>query len=334
MNNNLKKHLYKCLMFLITIFILVGCTTDTNNKINDDEKLNIITTIFPAYDFVREITQDSTNLSLLIPLGAEMHHYEPTPQDLINIQNCDVFIYVGGISDYWIDDLLKSLDTSSITIIKLIDLVQVLEEEIIEGMEVEHDDSHDHHHEDHNHDDHHHHDIEYDEHIWTSIKNTMIINQEICRILATLDSYNAKFYYSNLADYIEELEILDSSFQEVINNAARKTLLFGDRFPFRYFIEDYNLNYYAAFPGCSTLTEASSATIAFLIDKVNEENIPVVFHLEFSNQNIVDIIVESTNAKKLQFHSAHTISKAEFDQGVTYLSIMYQNLEAIKEALS
>lgn len=318
-NNMLKK----LLVTIISIGLLTSCTSSTTNH-QEKDSLKVITTIFPPYDFIREIAGEKVSLSMLIPLGSETHHYEPTIQDMKNIADCDIFIYTGGESDEWVSTLLKDIDTSNITIIKLMDVVDIVEEEIKEGMDVEEED-------DDGNDDEEAHD--YDEHVWTSLRNSMIIVQELSKQLIALDPANTTVYQENTMNYLQQLQTLDNEFSQVVENASRNTLIFGDRFPFRYFVEDYNLDYYAAFPGCSTMSDASASTITFLIDKVKQENIPVVFYIEFSTELIADVIVESTNATKLIFNSAHTISKEDFDNGVTYLSIMQQNLDNLKVAL-
>jgi len=305
--------------------ILTGCNNNTVNPESENSagKLSIVTTIFPQYDFVREIAGDSVELTMLLSPGSESHSYEPTPQDIITIQNCDIFIYVGGESDEWVDGILDSMDTGNMKIIPLMDLVDTVEEEIVEGMEAEDGAAG----EDENEA------PELDEHVWTSPKNAITIVQYISDTLCELDNANVAAYKVNTASYLEELSELDAAFREVIDNALRHTLVFADRFPFRYLANNYGLEYYAAFPGCATETEASAATVAFLIDKVKEEDIPVVFYIEFSNEKMADTICESTNAQKLLFHSCHNISKEDFKSGISYLELMTQNMINLKEAL-
>lgn len=307
-------------------FLLLGC--NTINSAQKDNKLSVVTTIFPQYDFVREIAGDNVNLSMLLKPGSESHSYEPTPKDIITIQNCDVFIYVGGESEKWAEDILDSIDTKNIKIISLMECVDIVEEEIVYGMEHEHED--DVHHEDeHSHDE----EIEYDEHVWTSPKNAIKIVNQISAVLSSLDEKNKDKYNKNTKEYITKLEELDSLFKSIINNSSRKTLVFGDRFPFRYFADAYGLDYYAAFPGCSTETEASAATVSFLINKVKDDNIPVVFYIELSNEKMADTICEATGAKKLLLHSCHNITKKDFDNGISYLDLMEVNANNLVEAL-
>ncbi|MDR1956830.1 MAG: metal ABC transporter substrate-binding protein [Treponema sp.] len=283
-------------------------------------KLTVVTTIFPSYDFVRHIAGDQVSLTMLLPPGAESHSFEPTPQDIIKIQNCDVFVYGGGESDAWVDQILESMDTSRMEIITLMDCVEVVEEEIVEGMQEEEaaEESEE---------------PEYDEHVWTSPQNAKLIVRKIADVLKRRDEANAARYEKNTGAYLTQLTELDASFQKMIQGAKRKTLVFGDRFPFRYLADAYGLRYFAAFPGCSTETECSAATVAFLIDKVRSEEIPVVFHLELSNEKIADTICEETGAKKRLLHAAHNITKRDFDRGVGYYDLMAQNVQALQEAL-
>ncbi|MDR0648855.1 MAG: zinc ABC transporter substrate-binding protein [Synergistaceae bacterium] len=466
------------------------------------EKVSIVTTIFPQYDFARAIAGDRADITMLLRPGAESHTYDPTPRDILKIQNCDVFIYGGGESDEWVKRVLGSVDTSNMKIISLMDCVETVEEEIVEGMQEEEEEGHSHdegfevsdirdrptfadwkgdwqsgypyildgtldevfehkaeddpektaeHYRKYYTDgyktdysrivlddkdnsityyaagkevakvkyeyrgyavltyddgskgvryqfeaagptngapkyiqfsDHaykpteglehfhlyngndgfepmlenlvnwptfypasmsgeeiaesmigHDHEAEYDEHVWTSPRNAKIIVQKISDTLAGVDPAGAAVYKKNTAAYIAELDKLDKAFSGVVKGASRKTLVFGDRFPFRYFADAYGLKYFAAFPGCSTETEASVATIAFLINKVKAEKIPVVFHIELSNEKIADTICEATGAKKLRLHAAHNISRDDFQNGVTYLDIMTANVGALKEAL-
>jgi zinc transport system substrate-binding protein len=284
-----------------------------------DGTLQVVSTIFPPYDFVRSITGDKAGLTMLLPPGAESHSFEPTPQDIIRVQNCDVFIYVGGESDAWVEMILESVDTSRMEIITLMDCVEVVEELIVEGMQEEEEEEEE--------------GPEYDEHVWTSPRNAKLIVRKIADVLKRKDRANAAEYERNTVSYLEKLTELDGSFQTMINGARRKTFIFGDRFPFRYFADAYGLSYFAAFPGCSTETECSAATVAFLIDKVRAEQIPVVFHIELSNEKIADTICEGTGAKKLLLHAVHNVSKREFDGGATYYDLMSNNLRNLREAL-
>lgn len=362
----------RAIFVLVSIFAILLFTTGCNRQqtvqapvdAGNEASLQIVTTIFPQYDFVRQIAEDRVELTMLLSPGAESHGFEPTPRDIIAINSADLLVYVGGHGDIWVERILASLDTE-IRTVALMDLVEPLEEEIVEGMEHghhhhEHSHSHDHHHShdhedcddgehehshshDHHHshehdnddcDDDHHHEHHYDEHVWTSPENAILIVEALTDILAELDPANAEFFRSNAAAYIAELEELDRAFAEVVATGVRTTLIFGDRFPMRYFTDAYGLTYFAAFTGCSAETQASPATIAFLIEKVRTEDIPVVLHVELSNRLIANVIVEATGARLLEMHSLHNVSPADYAAGVTYLELMRRNMETLREALN
>ncbi len=288
-----------------------------------DEKKNVVATIFPEYDFLRQICGEHANLSMLLTPGAESHSFEPTPQDMITVQNADLFVYVGGDSDAWVEQILSSMDTSAMTIVKLMDCVSVVEEEAVEGMMPDEDEESGGEEK-----------PEYDEHVWTSPENAELIVQKLCDALCGIDAENAKDYQANTADYIAKLEDLDEEFRTVVKQGVRTEIVVGDRFPFRYFVDAYGLTYYAAFPGCSTDTECSAATIAFLTDKVKQDHIPVVFHIELSNCKVCDSICEATGAKAELLNAVHNVSKADFEAGVTYLDLMEHNVMVLQEALN
>ena len=318
----MKKIIAVFLAALTVCALLCACSgsSDTGSK-NEDKKLSIVTTIFPPYDFARQVSGGKAELAMLLPPGTESHNFDPTPQDMIKIQNADLFIYVGGESDKWVEDLLSSSSKKPKKMIALMNCVDKLEEEIVEGMQAEEesDDSDE---------------VEYDEHVWTSPKNAIIISKKICSELKELDPQNASLYESNTNEYSKKLSSLDNDFKRVTEAGKRNIMVFGDRFPFKYFADAYSLKYYAAFPGCSGETEPSAATVAFLIDKVKEEKIPVVFVIEFSSGKIADTICESTGAKKLTMHSCHNVTQEQFEGGVTYLELMQQNVINLEEALS
>jgi len=311
------------IMLIIAMLSVFGCKP--SRTAGQDGKLNVTVTIFPAYDFVRQIAGDKVNLTMLLSPGAESHSFEPSPRDIITIQNSDLFIFVGGESDAWVERILQSMNTDNMSIFAMMDFVDVVEEEFVEGMEHDHD--HDHEEEEYCED------AEYDEHVWTSPRNAILIIRSITELLCKIDESNAEFYTEKAAAYIEELQKLDAAFYELIAGAKRKTIVFGDRFPFRYFVDAYGLSYYAAFSGCSTDTEPSAATVAFLINKIRAEQIPVVFHIELSNERMANTISEETGAKKLLLHSVHNITKRDFDSGIGYLELMRRNAGALREAL-
>ncbi len=309
--------------------------------------MSIVTTIFPPYDFTREIAGEHAEISMLLPPGAETHSFEPSPQDIIKIQNADLFIYNGGESDTWVDGILESMGNDAPQTLKMMDAVPLLSEEIVEGMEEEeheHAEDADHAEEDadhteeeadHDHEEgaHTHEDV-MDEHVWTSPKNAILISEAITAKLSLLDPANAQTYVDNLNAYKEKLSALDSQFKEIVAGGARTTLVFGDRFPLRYFAHEYGLTYFAAFVGCSTQSDASAATVAFLIDKVKAEQIPYVLYIELSTHKIADAVADAAGAQTAEFHSCHNLSKEDFDAGETYLSLMARNVETLKAALS
>ncbi len=301
----------------LALLCLSSCSAPKND--NDDEKLKIVTTIFPQYDFAREIGGDNVSLQMLVTPGGESHSYEPTPQDIIAVKNCDIFICTGGGSDVWSNVILNSIDTENITIIKMMDCVEAVEEEITEGMKEKIGTEEE--------------EPEYDEHVWTSVKNAKKISSEIGKAMISKDSDNEDYYRENLNSFLSELDSLDKDYEKAVKTAKNTTLIFGDRFPFRYLFEDYGLKYYAAFPGCSTESDVSAKNMMFLIDKVKEESLPAVYYIEFSARKIADTISAETEAEPLLFHSCHTVSKEDFDSGITYIDLMKQNLENLKRGL-
>ena len=290
----------------------------------DDGKLKIVTTIFPQYDFVRAIAggTGAVNVRMLLSPGEEVHSYEPTPLDIKEIQNCDLFIYVGAENDVWVDRILENMGDKRPETLRLVDLTETVAEESVEGMMEEKGHDHEESREE-----------EADEHVWTSPVKAAEITEAIAQKMAELDPANADDYLANAQDYEAKILDLDAQFRQIAENAERKVLVFGDRFPIRYFAEEYGLDYFAAFPGCSSESEPSASTLAFLIDKVREEEIPVVFSIEFSNGNIARAICESTGAVQRTYNSCHNVTKEQMENGATYVSLMSENLETIREAL-
>lgn len=295
---------------LCLCLVLCGCTAQPE-KPHDETKLQIVCTSFPAYDFAREIADDRAELTLLIKPGSEVHSYEPTPKDMIRIQESDLFICNGGESEQW----AKTLVTPELNTIYMMGCVDTVEESA-DGIYNAEDGE-----------------PELDEHVWTSPLNAIKISEEICNALCKLDTDNAEAYKTNFAAYKAQLMALDREFRQVIKNSGKHTLVFADRFPMRYFALEYGLDCYAAFPGCSSETEPSAKTVAYLIDRVREDKIPAVLYMEFSNQKMADVICEDTGCKKLPFYSAHSVSAEQFEQGVSYLDLMRINLNSLKEAL-
>ena len=305
-------------IFILTVIMstfLSACSAESKYA-KEDNKLKIVVTIFPCYDFTRAVTKDEADIKMLLKPGAENHSYEPSAQDIIDIENSDVFVYIGGESEVWVERILENLDSDKTRTIRLIDCIDLKKEELKSGMESGNGENNG-----------------YDEHIWTSPVNAVRLVEAIKDVLIKIDTDKAEIYQTNSSLYINELALLDQDIQEIVAQGNRNVLIFGDRFPFRYFVDEYGLNYYAAFPGCATQNEASVGTIADLIDRVKKEQIPVVFYLEFSNQNIAKAISEATGTQVLLFHSAHNISQQDFKTGKTYLEIMRDNVNNLKEAL-
>lgn len=353
-----------------------------------DTRLNVVTTLFPYYDFLRQIAGDSIRLTMVVPAGMDSHSFEPTPADMITIQNADLLVCNGGTMEQWLSQVLDSFGegTGPKRVVTMMDCVDVVQEEIVEGMEdgeahdhghthvhadgTVHAGDHDHESEDHAHseeehdteehihsedehdmedvavhdedhaqeyldeDDGHGVEIEYDEHIWTSPVNAKKLAGVLAEVLAQEDPAHAASYAENCASYQDKLTELDAEFREVVSHAKRRLVVFGDKFPLRYFFDEYGLEYRAAFSGCSTDTEPSAKTIAYLIDKVREEQIPAVYYLELSSPRVAEIIGEETGAEPLLFHSCHNVTRHQFDSGVTYLELMEQNVKNLKKGLS
>ena len=316
-------------VIICSLFSISGCGK-TEKVQKSDGKISIVTTIFPYYDFVRQLAGDKADVRLLLSPGSDPHSYEPTPSDIVAIENCDLFIYNGGESDEWVDGVLSSIENKNVKVMKMMEYVTLRHEQ-----SMDHNHEHAGHEDMDDNDEGHDHEEgeEYDEHIWTSIRNAERMSASIADELISLDSKNSDYYNEKKADYISSLDSLDKKFTEVANNKKRDTLVFGDRFPFLYFVSDYDLGYECAFPGCSHETEPSTAVVSHLIDFTRENNIPVVFYLELSSGKIAQIISEDSSAKTMQFSSCHNVTKEDFENGATYISVMEQNLEALKEAL-
>lgn len=306
-------------LILCAVLCTISMCSCGNTAVTDDG-LKIVCTAFPQYDYIKSILGGDEGLSLLLDDGADLHSYEPTAADIIEIGSADLFVYIGGISDSWVEGALKSANSENLKTVALMNLVDTYEVDYVAGMEKE----------EHNHDEEH----EKDEHIWLSLRNSAKITQALCDMICEIDSANAEKYKTNAKNYINSLNSLDNEYKAVIETAKRKTLLFADRFPFRYLIEDYSLEYHAAFSGCSSESEASFQTMAFLIDKTKELNLPVVITIEGSDGSIAEMICNETGAKTLTLDSCQSVSSADIEQGANYLDIMKNNLEILREALN
>ena len=290
----------------------------------ETDQLQIAAAVFPAYDFARAAAGGRADVTLLLPPGAESHSYEPTPADILRVQSCDLFIYLGGESDAWVDAILSAIEPEG-EALRMIDCVDLLEEETVEGMQGGHDHEHE---EDH---DHLGEVVGMDEHVWTAPLNAAAVTRTVGERLAALDPVNGEAYRSNAQGYARELEALDRDFAAFFDGRADRTIVFGDRFPLLYFADAYDLDYYAAFPGCGAQTEPSAATVAFLTEKVREERLPAVWYIEFSNHLVADSIAEAAGVETAQFHTCHNVSRADLEAGATYVSLMRDNLEALKK---
>ena len=322
------------LFFIMTAgLLLTGCSAvrpEAGPAPDGGERVRVAATIFPPCDFVRQIGGEYVDVVQLLKPGMEPHSYEPSPADIIRIMDSDLFLYAGGESDVWVEEILEGSDHAPVSC-SLLDWVDPLEEETSEGMQVK---EHHHEHAEGETDGVHLEETEYDEHVWTSPVNAQLLAEQIRDVLISLDPCREEIYEKNAAAYLEELRALDEDYRQMTENAKRKTLVFGDRFPFLYLVRTYGLEYYAAFPGCSGESEPSAATIAFLTDQVEEEGIPVVFQLELSNGRVADAIAEAAGAETEILHSCHTLTVSEAERGETYLSLMRRNLEALRHALN
>ena len=314
------------------IAILMACLFALSFTIafaQGEKKLGIVCTTFPQYDWVRQILGDRVNdvdLTLLLDNGIDLHNYQPTAGDIIKIAQSDLFIYAGGESDGWVDDVLATAQNPSLKTVNLLASVEAKEEETVEGMQEEA----------HDHDEHDHDEIEYDEHVWTSMRNASVICDAIAETLEEMDPENKEIYQTNAENYKAKLSTLDQKYQETVDTDRQNTLIFADRFAFRYLVDDYGLNYYAAFSGCSAESEASFKTVTFLAGKLDELGIKTVLTIEKSDDRIAQTVIENTKKKDqkiLELNSMQSITSDEIKNGVTYLSVMEDNLKVLKEAL-
>ena len=340
---------------IISLIIAIILTSACSKKVavenvsesNDAKKISIVTTIYPEYDWIKNIIkgkEDRFDLRILMTSGVDLHNFQPSAKDILNIGSSDLFIYVGGESDKWVDGAIRQATNKNLKAINLMELLKdkVKIEELKEGMEEDehhHDEEHEEgeEHEEEHHEGEHEEEIEYDEHVWLSLENAMIICKDIYQEIVTLDLENASFYEQNTTEYIAELKNLNEEYKDVVNNSKRKILLFADRFPFRYMVYDYGLDYYAAFKGCAAETEASFETIKFLADKLGEENLPYVMKIERSDEKIAKAVIENSNKKDAiieTMYSIQAVSNDDIKSGETYLTYMRKNLEVLKKVLN
>ena len=314
----------------LLVLALMTATLFTGAAFAEEKKLSVVTTIFPIYDWVREVAGEKLadiDLTLMLDNGVDLHSYQPTAQDILTIANSDLFIYVGGESDAWVEDVLNAAPSDNLRTISLVEAMgeDIKMEEEVEGMEpeVEEDEEEE---------------EEADEHVWLSLRSAQKLVGTIADALAEIDTASAEVYLANADAYIEKLSVLDAEYAQAVDAAACKTLLFGDRFPFRYLADDYGLKYYAAFSGCSAETEASFQTIVFLARKVDELHLPAVLTIEGAAHKIAETVVASStrkDAKILVMNSLQSVTAQQLQQdGVTYLGVMTDNLRVLKEALN
>ena len=308
----------KTVSVLLTLIISVLAFCSCGNPIEEHSGMSIVCTSFPQYDYIKNIIGSEEGLTLLLDDGGDLHSYEPSAQDIMSIGAADLFVYVGGVSDKWVENTLHAAENQKVRTVSLMDCVETYAEEYVAGMEHKHSGEHG----------------TQDEHVWLSLKNAVKITQALCDIICEIDAENSQIYKANAEKYIAELTALDAEYTAVINSAKRNTLLFADRFPFRYLIEDYNLTYHAAFAGCSSESEASFQTMAFLIDKTNELALPVVLTIDGSDGSIAKSVCDATGAKSAMLDSCQSVTAKDIKNGTSYINIMKNNLEVLREVLN
>lgn len=369
---NISKKVFGLVLAGAVFFTGCSAKTEKTDKVeNNKNKLKVVTTIFPEYDITRAIAKDKIDLELLIKPGVDVHSFSPTPQDIKTVESSNVFIYGGTDHDTWVETLTKSIDMKDKKVVKLVDGIEQLEEETVDGMKHDHDhdhddkeekhdhdhdhdekdEKHDHDHDhdkkdekhDHDHDEknekeekhnHDHDDDELDPHYWTSPKNAIKMVNTITNALVEKDPENADFYKENAKNYIKQLEEVDKELHNVVDNAKIKKVVVADRFPFRYLFADLGLEYRALFSACSVESTASAGQIKKMVDYVKTNKIPVVYRIEMGKGEMAETVAKDSGAKVKLLHSIHTVTKDEFDKGVTYIDLMKQNIEALKEGLN
>lgn len=337
----MKKYISLIIAVIMIVCILPACSSGGGETVATNDKIQIVTTIFPEYDWVMNILGENSadaEVTMLLDNGVDLHSYQPTADDILKISTCDIFVYVGGESDEWVEDALQEATNKDMAVINLLDVLgdSAKEEEVVEGMQEE---KHEHDEEDADADEleHEEGEAEIDEHIWLSLRNAAVLVQSISDSVQSIDSDNAEVYQNNTAAYIEKLNELDEKYKATVQDASFHTLLFGDRFPFRYLVDDYGIDYYAAFVGCSAETEASFETVTFLAQKVDELGLPAVMTIEGTDHRIAETIVQSTQANNQQIltmDSMQSTTSGDVGNGVTYLSVMENNLSVLEDALN
>ena len=332
----MKKIITLMLVAVLAVCALSGCGTSKSGEDTKDKKIKIVTTIFPEYDWVMQILgdkADKADVTMLLDKGVDLHSYQPSTADIAKISEADVFIYVGGESDEGVEDVLKEAKNKNLKVINLMDVMgdKAKEEEVKEGMQPEEEE-----HAEEAKDGKEEEEVEYDEHVWLSLKNAKIFTKKIADVLSEVDKDDAKTYQANYESYAKKLDDLDKKYADAVASAKNKTLVFGDRFPFRYLVNDYGLDYYAAFVGCSAESEASFETVTFLAKKIDELGLGNVLTIEGKNHKIANTVVDNTknkDQKVLTMDSMQSTTSKDVKDGATYLGIMEKNLEVLKEAL-
>lgn len=321
----MKKRFAWVLAIVMCLALLGGCGAAATSTVEEDGRLRVVATIFPYYDFARAVAGEDAAITMLIKPGAESHSYDPSPADILAVQNADVFIYTGGHNDAWAQSILDAVDTGDMRVLRMMDYVNVVEEETVEGMQAAQDD--------HNEDE----DeaaAHADEHIWTSPVNAILLVEAVQQAFAEAAPPLAERFAENSAAYTAALRALDTELHEIVDTAQRNLLVFGDRFPLRYFTDEYGLEYRAAFPGCSTDSNPSAGTVAYLIDTVRDNALPYIYTIELSTGSIARVICEETGCETLTLESCHNVTRAQFEAGETYLSLMQQNAESLRKGLN
>lgn len=322
------KKMFCITAFLLFIFILTGCREKRLQEAENSAQFNIVCCNFPEYDWVRNITEGSENVhvQLLVDDGTDIHSFQPSARDMVTVSDCDMFIYSGGETTDWMEEITKNSENENMIVINLMDApgLTIKTEEKTEGMESE---EHDHEHEE----------SEYDEHVWLSLKNATVLCDYITDSMVKMDGENADLYEANSVSYIAKLKELDEAFVIAVDTASVKSVVFADRFPFRYLTDDYGLEYYAAFPGCSTETDASFKTVIFLAEKVDELNLKNLIVIDGSDREVAESVIANTSDKNtgiVEMNSMQSVSADDLEGGCTYLKYMEDNLEALVQAMS
>ena len=315
--------LIACILVIVIGFIWLLVFNNVSNETEDNGKLNVVVTSFSSYDFVRHIVGDNANVTFLLGPGMDAHSYDPSASDIIKIGNADMFVYIGDEMEKWAERVVETLDTKNTVLVKISDSIEIIEEKNIDGTEhEEHDDNH-----------HEHEEVEYDEHVWSSPENAIKIMDVLTNHLIEVDPDRKEEYEKNSEEYILEIRDVQSQIQDIVDNKERSRLVFADKMPMQYFINEFKLDVSAAFNSCSTETEPSTSTIAYLINKVKEENIPVVLYIELGTDKVANTIAKETGAIPMQIQTLHNVTKTDFDNGETYVSLMRRNLDVLKKAL-